>query len=82
MLNLGNKHSEIIILVYQTVLAIAHTIIFEPNANFTVLFYPNSTYNLTITYTNAYTYTPLCVLLYSSGTKQKFEFPTCRKSVR
>ena len=58
MLNLGNKHSEIIILVYQTVLAIARTIIFEPNAYFTGLFYPNSTYNLTITYTNAYTYTP------------------------
>ena len=38
-------------MVHQIVLAIAGTI-FEPNTNFTVLFYPNSTCNLTITYTN------------------------------
>ena len=41
-------------LAHQIVLAIACTI-FEPNTYFTILmlFYPNSTYNLTIAYTNS-----------------------------
>ena len=44
---LWNRH-----LVHQIVLAIAGTV-FEPNIYFIVLFYLNSTYNLTITYTDS-----------------------------